>query len=82
MKKNEAYKNNNGSQSFATFPSFQNQLSSLITTLKNKYCLNVVIKRIDISTSPKAYWFKLKTFLNNKKIIVIPPIFHENKFQK
>ena len=31
-------------------------------------------------TSPKTYWSILKTFLNNKNISCIPPIFHENKF--
>ena len=31
-------------------------------------------------TSRKYYWSILKTFLNNKKILVIPPILHDNKF--
>ena len=31
-------------------------------------------------TSRKSYWSILKTFLNNKKILVIPPILHDNKF--
>ena len=35
---------------------------------------------LDPSTSPKTYWSILKTFLNNKKIPDIPPIFHDNKF--
>ena len=30
-------------------------------------------------TSRKSYWSILKTFLNNK-ILVIPPILHDNKF--
>ena len=34
----------------------------------------------DPLTSPKTYWSILKTFLNNKKIPCIPPLFHENKF--
>ena len=28
----------------------------------------------------KTYWSILETFLNNKKIPCIPPLFHENKF--
>ena len=32
------------------------------------------------TTSPKSYWSILKTFLNNKKILCIPPLLHENKF--
>ena len=34
----------------------------------------------DGNTSPKAYWSLLKTFLNNKKVHCIPPIFYENDF--
>ena len=47
--------------------------------MKNKYYSKVVKKLLDPSTSPKTYWSILKTFLNNKKIPVIPPIFHDNK---
>ena len=67
-------------QSFATFQSFQSQLSSLISNLKNKYYSKVAKKLLDPSTSPKRYWSILKTFLNNKKIPVIVPIFHDDKF--
>ena len=31
-------------------------------------------------TRSKAYWSILKTFLNDKKIPCIPPVFHSNKF--
>ena len=34
----------------------------------------------NIQKNTKAYWPQLKTFLNKKKIPVIPPLFHENKF--
>ena len=44
--------------------------------MKNKYYSKVARKSLD----PKTYWSILKTFLNNKKIPVIPPIFHDNKF--
>ena len=62
------------------FKSLQSQLSSLIANLKNKYFSKAAKKLIDRSTSPKTYWSILKTFLNNKKIPFIPPIFHDNKF--
>ena len=62
------------------FQSFQSQLSSLITNLKNKYYSKVAKILLDPSTSPKSYWSILKTFLNNKQIPVIPQIFHDNKF--
>ena len=32
------------------------------------------------ATSSKAYWSILKTFLDDKKILCIPPVFHDNKF--
>ena len=35
---------------------------------------------VDPLTSAKTYWSILKTFLNNKKIPCIPPVFHESKF--
>ena len=73
-------KNNKSNQSFETFQSFQSQLSSLIASLKNKYYSKVAKRLLDPSTSPKTYWSILKTFLNNKKIPVIPPIFHDNKY--
>ena len=37
-------------------------------------------KIIQIQKSSKAYWSLLKSILNNKKIIFIPPLFHDNCF--
>ena len=37
-------------------------------------------KLSNTATSSKAYWSILKTFLNEKKILCIPPVFHDNKF--
>ena len=54
--------------------------SSLIASLKNKYYSKEAKRLLDPSTSPKTYWFILKTFLNNKKIPVIPPTFHDIKY--
>ena len=33
---------------------------------------------MDPTTSLKAYWSILKTFLNNKKMPCIPPVYHNN----
>ena len=73
-------KNNKTNHSFATFQSFQSQLSLLIVNLKNKYYSKVAKRLLDPSTSPKTYWSILKTFLNNKKIPVIPSILHDKKY--
>ena len=35
---------------------------------------------MDPTISPKVYWSILKTFLNNKKIPCIPPIYHNNSY--
>ena len=37
-------------------------------------------KLFNKATSSKAYWPILKTSLNHKKILCIPPTFHDNKF--
>ena len=31
-------------------------------------------------TSTKAYWSVLKSFLNNKKILCIPPLLYQNRY--
>ena len=49
--------------------------------LKNrKYYTKLSGRLADPLTSPKTCWSILKTFLNNKIILYIPPLFHENKF--
>ena len=58
----------------------QYQLQIPIEESKNKYYTKLSSRLADPLTSPKTYWSILKTFLNNKKIPCIPPLFHENKF--
>ena len=73
-------KNKDSNQSFEMFQSFHSQLSSLIVSLK-KECYSKVAKRLlDPSICPETYCFILKTILNNKKLPVILPISHDNKF--
>ena len=38
------------------------------------------MKLMDPTTSAKTYWSILKRCLNDKKILCIPPVFHDNKF--
>ena len=40
----------------------------------------MAIKLNNLHRNSKPYWSLLKCFLNNKKIPLIPPLFHENKF--
>ena len=47
---------------------------------KNNYYSKLSQKLSNKATSSKAYWSILKTFLNDKKIPCIPPVFRINKF--
>ena len=60
--------------------SLQQRLRDLIDDSKQKYFLRLSQKLTTIQKSIKAYWALLKIFLNNRKIPVIPPLFHNNKF--
>ena len=51
-----------------------------IENSQQRYYSKLSIKLANRATSSKTYWSILKTFLNNKKIPCIPPLFHENKF--
>ena len=62
------------------FKALQYQLNISIEESKEKYYTKLSSRLADPFTSPKIYWSILKTFLNNKKIPCIPPLFHENKF--
>ena len=65
---------------FEKFKFLQNQLSVSIENSKQTYYSKLSRKLANPATSSKTYWFIVKTFLNNKKISCIPPLFHENKF--
>ena len=62
------------------FKELQDDLGFLIEKSKNYYYSKLSQKLSNKATSSKAYWSILKTFLNDKKIPYIPPIFHDNKF--
>ena len=57
----------------------QDELGFLIEKSKNNYYSKLSQKLSNKATCSKAYWSILKTFLNDKKIPCIPPVFH-NKF--
>ena len=58
----------------------QNELKSLIEANKEKYYSRILKRMINPLTSTKTYWSILKSFLNNKKIPCIPPLFHQNRY--
>ena len=61
------------------FKNLQNQLIQSIHTVKQKHFNKISKKLCDRLTSAKCYWSLLKTTLNGKKVLCIPPIFHNNK---
>ena len=65
---------------FEKFEFLQNRLNVSIENSKQTYNSKLSSKLANPATSSKTYWSILKTFLNNKKIPCIPPLFHENKF--
>ena len=58
----------------------QDQLGFLTEKSKNNYYSKLSQNLSNKVTSCKAYWSILETFLNDKKILCIPPVFHDNKF--
>ena len=65
---------------FEKFTSLRIPLNDLKETRKQNYHFCLTEKLRDRKTSLKAYGSLLKTFLNNKKILCILPIFYENDF--
>ena len=82
--KNLAYKSycrfNRDVLLFEKFKFLQNQLNVSIENSKQIYYSKLASKLANPATSSKTYWPILKTFLINKKVPCIPPLFHENKF--
>ena len=58
----------------------QEQLYFLINKSKQNYYSRVASKLTNSQRNSKTYWSLLNRFLNNQKILLIPPLFHENKF--
>ena len=51
-----------------------------MSNVKTKLSCTDDKKLSNVSENCKAYWSLLTRLLNNKKIPLIPPLFHENKF--
>ena len=58
----------------------QDRLNGSIEASKQKHYYRMTSKLTNAEKSSKAYWSILKSFLNNKKIPLIPPLFDENCF--
>ena len=82
QEKNKIYKifrkDRNNTQLLRKLGHLQNCLNNSIDSSKHNYFLRMANKLNSIQNSSKAYWSLLKSFLNNKKIPIIPPILHNN----
>ena len=74
------FQNNKDIQLFRRFQFIQNLLTATIEKSKEQFYYQISTKLMDPTISPKAYWSILKTFLNNKKLPYIPPIYHNNNY--
>ena len=82
--KNKIHKNyqrfKSNSQLLSKLNLLQEQLHLLINKSKQNYYSRIASKLTNVQRNPKTYWSLSNRFLNNKKIPLIPPLFHENKF--
>ena len=77
----QLYRNNKANACFRNRSNFlQDSLKNPIEISEQKYYSRIANKLTMTRKCPKSYWSLLKVFLNNKKIPIIPPLFHENKF--
>ena len=60
--------------------SLQNRLKWMIDDSKHNCYSRLSNKLLNVQRNSKPYWSILKTFLNNKKVPIIPPLFRENEF--
>ena len=58
----------------------EQQLRLLINRSKQNYYTRMESKLTNVQRNSNTYWYLLNRFLNNKKIPLIPPLLHENKF--
>ena len=77
---NKYRKNKNNIQLLQHLTILQEKLNSFIGVSKQNYYSRMSAKLTKFHKSSKAYWSLLKTFLNNKKIPLIPPLYHQGDF--
>ena len=56
------------------------ELNELVSTTKTSYYENLGKKLNNPTIQTKSYWSILKSFYNNKKITLIPPLLINDKF--
>ena len=85
QEKNNVYKtyrniiNNNNIQYLRRLKLLQD-LHNKTKVSKSNYYSRITYKLTHMQKNTKAYWAFLKRFLNNKKVPLIPPLFHGNEY--
>ena len=72
--------NENSTDHKEAIKTLQNKLTSTIENAKSEYYSKLSIKLLNPKTCSKAYWSILKIFVNDKKIPIIPPLYHNGNF--
>ena len=72
--------NENSTDKKEAIKALQNKLTSTTENAKSKYYSKLSMKLSNPETSSKAYWSILKSFVNDKKIPIIPPLYHNGNF--
>ena len=72
--------NRNNVEMITCLNNLNDRLAFLINTAKPNYYYKIVEKLQNTQRSSKAYWSLLKIFRNNKKMPIIPPLYHKNEF--
>ena len=67
------------SNKFSEIQMLSTEISTLILERKEKYYHDLSMKLNDPKTSAKTYWSILKSFYNDSKIPLIPPLLVNNK---
>ena len=67
------------SNKFSEIQMLSTEISTLILERKEKYFHDLSMKLNDPKTSAKTYWSILKSFYNDSKIPLIPPLLVNNK---
>ena len=82
--KNKLYrqyiKNGRFESDFVFFESLVNEINELISNAKNLYYVNLAKKLNNTLLQAKTYWSILKTFYNDIKFPLIPPLLINDKF--
>ena len=76
----EYRKNKNNIQLLQHLRLLQEKLNFFVSVSKQNCYSRMSAKLTKFHKSSKAYWSLLKTFLNNKKIPLIQPLYHQGDF--